>query len=100
MKIEASALEACDNERLVQPWVDAVCPVEEFSTLDPVWTEFGAHIVTVLEVIPASTRSEQELERMARERATPKWRIERLAKEIERLGQRFDVGVSQDLSSP
>ncbi len=100
MKIEATALEACNEDLFVKPWVDAVCPVETFSTLDPVWTAYGAHVITVLEVIPASTRSEQDLDLLARERATPTWRIERLAKEIGRLGQRFDVGVSRDLSPP
>ncbi len=100
IKVEATALEACNEDRFVKAWVDAVCPVETFSTLDPVWTEYGAHVVTVLEVIPASNRSGQDLDLLARERATPRWRINRLAKEVERLGQRFDVGVSRDLSSP
>jgi len=99
-RIEGAAMEACREDLWVKPWVDAVCPVEGFATLDPVWTDYGAHVITVLKISPASTLSAQELDLLARERATSTWRVERLAAELERLAQRFDVGVSKDLSAP
>ncbi len=100
IKLESAAMDTCNEELWVKPWVDAVCPVEEFSTLDPVWTKYGAHVVTVLDVLPASTLSAEEQDSLAREQATPAWRTKRLAAELERLAQRFDVGMSRDLPAP
>ncbi|MGB1701106.1 MAG: hypothetical protein ACPHRO_14200, partial [Nannocystaceae bacterium] len=97
LRLEGAAMEVCREELWVKPWVDAVCPVKEFSTIGPVWTKFGAHIVTVIEAIPPASTDEAARDRRARELALTSWRIERLQAELERLRQRFDVAVSREL---
>lgn len=100
LKQEQSVFPSCDRDRFVEGWVDAMCPVDAPGVIGPFWTDFGAHVVYVAEVLPTTEGTPASYEAAARNAALDAWRTEEFPRALYRVLQRLDVQIFENPEAP
>jgi hypothetical protein len=91
LRVEPGGFESC-REGLWDPgWVEAICPVEAPTWVDPFWTRFGVHVVAVIKVVEADPYDASARDARVREQALVPWRTSALGEALARM--RRDLGV-------
>lgn len=97
VRAEFAAMDVCRDDRWDPGFVSALCPREETGWIEPFWTQYGVHLVALVDVKPDNQIEESAREAALRDKLVPGWRRAHFGETMSRLRQEHTVRLHPEL---